>query len=101
MMVHDCVIGGHLSLDEVRKFFSSFADAPIIFFEIDPPTCRRDCPQNRRDRLQRPLPGSPAEDAGAVFVTADNRLLRALHGMSCSRLAPHLADVHSVISGAG
>jgi hypothetical protein len=42
-----------------------------------------------------------AENAGTVVVTADSKLLRALHGISYSCLAYPLAGVDSLIPGTG
>jgi predicted nucleic acid-binding protein len=83
---------GHLSLDEVREFFSSFADAPVSFFEI-----ALESGVIVYDALFLAL----TEDAGTVVVTADSKLLRALHGISYSRLAHSSAGVDSLIPGTG
>ncbi len=42
-----------------------------------------------------------AEDAETVMVTADDRLLKAIEGMSYARLAHHLAGVDSHVTGIG
>jgi predicted nucleic acid-binding protein len=93
---------GHLSLDEVREFFSSFTDAPISFFEIDPLTPRAvEIALESGVIVYDALFLALAEEAGTVVVTADDKLLREPHGMPYSRLAHPLAGLDSLISGAG
>lgn len=93
---------GHLSLDEAREFFSSFTEAPVSLFEIDPLTPRAvevalDCGVIIYDALFLAL----AEDTGTVAVTADDRLLRTLRDTSYARLVHHLADIASLVSDTG
>ena len=91
----------YLSLDEVRAFFSSFTEAPVSFFEIDPLTSRAveitlDSGVVVYDALFLAL----AEEAGTVVVTADYKLLRVLSGTAYDRMAHYLADVGSLVPDA-
>ncbi|GEM_PF-83892 len=92
----------NLSLDEAREFFSSFAEAPVSFFEIDSLTQRAveislDSGVIVYDALFLAL----AEDAGAVMVTADDRLLRLLRETSYVSLAHSLSGVDNLLAGEG
>ncbi len=92
---------GHLSLDEAREFFSSFTEAPVSLFEIDPLTPRAVEVALETGVIVYDALFLALEDAGTVAVTADDRLLRTLRGTSYSRLAHPLADVGSLVSDTG
>ena len=89
---------GYLSLDEVREFFSSFAEAPISVFEIDPLTPRAvEIAVGSGVIVYDALFMALAEDTGTVMATADGRLLRSLEGTSFAHLVYSLSNIGSLL----
>lgn len=89
---------GHLSLDEVRRFFASFDEAPISLFEVDPLTPRAaEISLETGAIIYDALFLALAEEANTVMVTADGKLSTALKDTPYARLACDLANLDALI----
>lgn len=89
---------GDLSLDEVREFWSEFADTAMDLY----------APENLMSRAVEITSSTGAiiydalflalvEEVDAVMVTADDKLLKTLQGTPFARLALHLGKVHELL----
>lgn len=94
---------GKLTREEVRRFWGEFvADDPASLYAPEDLMPRAaeiavDSGVIVYDALFLAL----AENTNTVTVTADGTLLKALEGTDYSRLAHPLADVNSLVAGAG
>jgi predicted nucleic acid-binding protein len=89
---------GQLSLQEVRELWESFSSLSVDLY----------APEDLMFRAATLALGTNviiydalflalAEDADAVLITADDRLLRALEGTEYARLASPLSEVNALI----
>lgn len=85
-------------LDRVRSIWEDFTEAPVLLFGIDPliPFAVEISLETGviiYDALFLAL----AEDAGALLITADHKLLRAIEDTEHARLARPLSEVNALI----
>lgn len=87
-----------MPLDRVRSIWEDFYDAPVTLFGIESLVSYAvEISLNSGTIIYDALFLALAEDTGAVMVTADDKLLRALDGTEYARLARPISEANALI----